>query len=376
MLFHPYELAFCGYSGSGKTTLATTVVRHLAGKHTVGYYKHGCHHFDIDREGKDSDRAAKAGASTVMVSGPGKKAVISHAPPEPVDFERFAFSSCDILIIEGLKELPIPKIILVDEANRILERIEEGSVSMVAALAVPDDRSSYHLPSLPGVPVIHRDDTAAIAAFVERHLMARAAASAPLTGLVLAGGISSRMGTDKALIDYHGTSQILHARSLLAPFCPEVYLSCRREQTEEYGASGIPLIPDSYLDMGPLGGLLSAQRALPERAFLVIACDLPFLDAQTLGRLAAGRNPLRFATAWRDPLSGKFEPLAACYEPKSREPLLLRHAAGLNALSGFLSTAAIEELEAPEPGVMQNINTPGERSRAAMAFSGIKNTRL
>ncbi|ABB23033.1 bifunctional molybdenum cofactor guanylyltransferase MobA/molybdopterin-guanine dinucleotide biosynthesis adaptor protein MobB [Pelodictyon luteolum] len=375
MLFHPYELAFCGYSGSGKTMLATAVVRHLAGKHTVGYYKHGCHHFDIDREGKDSDLAASAGAVTVMVSGPGKKAVISHAPPEPADFERFAFSSCDILIVEGLKELPIPKIILVDEGKKILERIEEGSVSMVAALAVPDDPSSYRLPSLPGVPVFHRDETAAVASFVEQHLMERAAVSAPLTGLVLAGGKSSRMGEDKALIDYHGTSQILHARNLLAPFCREVHLSCRIEQAEKYAASGIPLIPDSYLDMGPLGGLLSAQRALPERAFLVVACDLPFLDAGTLGKLVAGRNPFRFATAWRDPLSGRFEPLAACYEPKSREPLLLRHAAGLNALSGFLATTGIEELESPEPDIMKNINTPGERSRAAMAFSGTKNTR-
>ncbi|TCD47725.1 bifunctional molybdenum cofactor guanylyltransferase MobA/molybdopterin-guanine dinucleotide biosynthesis adaptor protein MobB [Chlorobium sp. N1] len=372
MLFHPSELAFCGYSGSGKTTLATAVVRDLAARHRVGYYKHGCHRFDIDREGKDSDLAARAGAATVMVSGPDKKAAISHAPPEPMEFERFAFRSCDMLIVEGLKELPIPKIVLVDSGRKILRLIEEGSVGEVLALAVPDDPSSYRTPFLEGVPVLHRDDTRAVADFVERHLLGRAA---PLAGLVLAGGRSSRMGCDKALLDYHGKNQLEYARELLAPFCREVCISCRSEQAEEYAASGMPIITDSYLDMGPMGGLLSAQRALPGRAFLVLACDLPFLDCDTLGRLAAGRNPLRFATAWRSPRSGRFEPLPACYEPKSGTPLLLRHAEGLNGLSDFLSNVPIEELEAPDALFMQNINTPGERSVAQQAFSERKNRR-
>ena len=52
MLFHPFEIAFCGYSGSGKTTLIREVVRHLSLRHSIAYYKHGCHRFEIDREGK------------------------------------------------------------------------------------------------------------------------------------------------------------------------------------------------------------------------------------------------------------------------------------------------------------------------------------
>lgn len=369
MLFHPYELAFCGYSGSGKTTLATAVVERLAARHTVGYYKHGCHRFDIDREGKDSDMAAKAGASCVMVSDPEKKALISHAPPEPMALERTAFAGCDILVVEGLKELPIPKIVLVDSDRKILRLIEEGTVSGVVALAVPDDPSAY---TLPGVPVFHRDDTAAVAEFALRHLQGRAA---PLSGLLLAGGRSSRMGADKALLDYHGKSQIEHARELLAPFCPEIHLSCRSEQAEEYAQYGMPVVTDTYLDMGPMGGLLSAQRAMPETAFLVLACDLPFLDGGSVGRLALERNPLRMATAWRNPDSGRFEPLIACYEPKSRELLLRLHAEGRNSLSAFLSSVPLEELTPPEATLMRNINTPGERSAAEQAFSARKKNR-
>ena len=65
MRFHPYEIALCGYSGSGKTTLIAAIVRHLSPKFTIGYYKHGCHRFEIDRQGKDSWTIKEAGALTV-----------------------------------------------------------------------------------------------------------------------------------------------------------------------------------------------------------------------------------------------------------------------------------------------------------------------
>ncbi len=70
MLFHPFEIAFCGYSGSGKTTLIAEVVRYLSQRLSIAYYKHGCHRFDIDREGKDSWVVRQAGAATVMISDP------------------------------------------------------------------------------------------------------------------------------------------------------------------------------------------------------------------------------------------------------------------------------------------------------------------
>jgi molybdopterin-guanine dinucleotide biosynthesis protein A len=73
MLFHPFEIALCGYSGSGKITLAAALVRHLSANFTTAYYKHECHRFAIDHEGKDSWIVRQAGASTVMISDPEKK---------------------------------------------------------------------------------------------------------------------------------------------------------------------------------------------------------------------------------------------------------------------------------------------------------------
>ena len=54
-MFHPFEIAICGYSGSGKTTLATRLIEYFATNYRVGYIKHSGHDFAMDRTGKDTD---------------------------------------------------------------------------------------------------------------------------------------------------------------------------------------------------------------------------------------------------------------------------------------------------------------------------------
>jgi molybdopterin-guanine dinucleotide biosynthesis protein A len=355
MLFHPFEIAFCGYSGSGKTTLIAEVVLHLSARFSIAYYKHGCHRFDIDRKGKDSWIVSQAGASTVMISDPEKKALVTtYASGTPL-LETHAFSDHDLLIVEGLKELPLPKLLLVDRERRILDLVGNGIVTNVAAMVVADDPGSY--PSF-GIPLFHRDNISAVAEFIERFLLDRSSKESPLHGLVLAGGQSSRMGSDKALLTYHTKNQLVHTAELLQQQCRDVFISCRDEQSEAYRNFGIPLITDSYLGIGPLGGLLSAQRSIPSAAWVIAACDLPFLDDATIRQLCSHRNPLRFATAFRHPQSGRIEPLCACYESKSRTRLMLRHLEGKNSLAAFLDESRITELALQEFAALQNINDP------------------
>ena len=358
MLFHPFEVAFCGYSGSGKTTLIAAIVRHLSSKFSIGYYKHGCHRFEIDREGKDSWTIKEAGALSVMISDPEKKAFITRQTNHFHLFEKNAFSEMDILLVEGLKEIPLQKLLLVDKERQILEQFRDGSITNVAALVVPDDPAFY---TTFGIPVLHRDHISEIASFIETILLDRSFKISPLNGLVLSGGQSLRMGSDKALIAYHAENQLLHTSALLRQQCHEVYISCREEQAETYRHFGIPLITDSYLGIGPFGGLLSAQRANPDAAWLIAACDLPFLDKDTLSQLCMKRNPMRFATAFRNPESGMLEPLFACYEPKSRSHLFERHLEGKNSLSHFLEDSRITELTPLNSAVLQNINNPDGR---------------
>ncbi len=357
MLFHPFEIAFCGYSGSGKTTLIKEVVRHLSLQHSIAYYKHGCHRFEIDREGKDSWVVRQAGADTVMIFDPEKKAVITGSGTGTL-LERHAFAEHDLLIVEGLKELPLQKLLVVDSERKILDLVKSGGITNVAALIVPDDPAGY--PAF-GIPLFQRDTIGAIASFIETLLLDRALKERPLHGLVLAGGRSLRMGCDKALLEYHATNQLVHTAKLLQEQCSEVFISCREEQAEKYRNFGLPLITDAYLGIGPLGGLLSAQRSSPDAAWVVAACDLPFLDEATIRQLSSERNPLRFATAYRNPHSGRIEPLCACYEPKSRNRLLLRHSNGENSLAAFLNESRIMELVLQKGDALQNINDPDDQ---------------
>jgi molybdenum cofactor guanylyltransferase len=358
MLFHPFEIAFCGYSGSGKTRLIASLVSILSGKYSIACYKHGCHCFEIDREGKDSWILGKAGAETVMISDPEKKAVISREPELSDMLERQAFSGHDMLFVEGLKELHLPKLLLVDGERKILDLLRGGSVPNVLALVTSDDPAGY---AGSGVPVFHRDNITAIASFIETELYTRSSANTPVHGLVLAGGLSNRMGFDKGLIRYHTQNQLQHTAAILRPYCCKVFLSCRSEQLETYSQFNLPVITDSYLGIGPMGGLLSAQQREPDAAWIIAACDLPLLDEAAVKQITMQRNPLRFATAFRNPDSGCIEPLFACYEPKSRPRLLLLHADGCNSLSAFLEQSRIEEIIPRKPETLRNVNTPGER---------------
>jgi molybdopterin-guanine dinucleotide biosynthesis protein A len=362
-MFHQFEIAFCGLSGSGKTTLLTQVISHFRMKgYEPACFKHGCHHFDIDREGKDSFQARKAGALSVMISDPVKEAVISDGPGSLSNTTLLL--SRDMLFIEGLKELPIPKLILVDAERLILPLIENGTVSQVLAL-VHDGRAEG-LENF-GLPLFCRNDVAEIAVFVE-NCFAERAAEVPIYGLVLAGGLSSRMGTDKALLNYHTENQLVRTTSLLSGTCSKVFISCRQEQATSYGDYGHPVITDTYLDMGPLGGLLSAQRSHPDAAWLMAACDLPFLDTSTLAALRSNRDPFRYATAFISPETGRPEPLLAVYEPKSRHSLLQQHASGNDSLQSFLRHSRTVLIEPKNPAALKNVNDKEEMSAARQSL--------
>ena len=365
MLFHPFEIALSGFSGTGKTTLAAAVVNRLSERFAVGYYKHGCHRFDIDREGKDSHTLQKAGAGTVMISDPEKKAVITGTGNRQLS-ERTVFLDCDMLLVEGLKELQLPKLLMVDRERKILEQLAAGAIPQVVALVSTGAETEF--PCSPcDIPVFHRDDIDTITAFIES-FFAGNVSETPLSGLILAGGRSRRMGTDKALLSYHGENQILHTATLLKEHCREVFLSCRSDQEDSYASFGLPVITDRYLETGPAGGLLSAQQRHPQTAWLAVACDMPFLDAALLGELLENRMPLRFATAFRIPGSGKFEPLSACYEPKSRAALLAGHAEGNHSLQALLENRRIGEITLSGSRAISNINDPESMQKVVREF--------
>lgn len=138
----------------------------------------------------------------------------------------------------------------------------------------------------------------------------------PFSALLLAGGRSRRMGRDKALLPHPETGVALLTRQaavLRAAGCSEVLLAAPAERA--YALPGARRIDDAALDRGPLGGLVAGLAAAESPLVLVLAVDLPRVDAELLRSLVANATTDRGVV----PLDaeGRPEPLCAVY-PKSR----------------------------------------------------------
>jgi molybdopterin-guanine dinucleotide biosynthesis protein A len=190
------------------------------------------------------------------------------------------------------------------------------------------------------------------------------AGAAPLYGLVLAGGRSSRMHRDKAALSYAGRSQLERAMALLTPHVVRAYVSVRPDQRDDPLRARFPQIADLHENLGPVAGLLAAQARHPEAAWLVLACDLPLLDEATLTHLLRARAPSRAATAYRSSYDGLPEPLCAIWEPRSGELLAAYVARGGQCPRKFLQGIDTALLDEPNPRALDNINTPEEYGSA------------
>jgi len=111
-------LAIAGWSGTGKTTLLQQVIPILSSRGIrAGLIKHTHHQMDVDTPGKDSYLLRKAGASQVMVARSERWALMCETPEKtsidlPYLLSRMDHSTLEIVLVEGFKEEPVPKIVL------------------------------------------------------------------------------------------------------------------------------------------------------------------------------------------------------------------------------------------------------------------------
>ncbi len=106
--------------------------------------------------------------------------------------------------------------------------------------------------------------------------------SATILGVVLAGGLSRRMGTDKALLPFQGRTLLQHQVDLLAPLCARVLVS------GDY--AGFDCVPDVTARFGPIGGIYSVAKQFPNAALLVIPVDMPQLTQAHLQTLLQAQH--------------------------------------------------------------------------------------
>ena len=187
----------------------------------------------------------------------------------------------------------------------------------------------------------------------------------PIHGLVLAGGSSARMKRDKATLLYQGKSQLDRSVELAARHVSRVFVSVRASQKSDPARARYPLIVDSIPGQGPIVGIRSALAAHPGAAWLVVACDLPFLSDGALSQLLAGRDPAASATAYSSVHDGLPEPLCAIWEPKAAAEIDAFLAKGKDCPRKFLRNHAVRLLEPRDRRALDNVNTPEEYDRAS-----------
>jgi len=350
---HPFELAVSGFSGSGKTTLLERLVPALAPLR-IGFLKSDAHRVGMDREGKDTFRLSAAGCSEVGIRSQEMSAHLVHGPLELREWKS-RLSECDAAFLEGFRDSKIPKLLVLDAAGEAWQNLTEGRFHAVEGLIYHGQapESSF--------PAFHRDDIEGIAAFV-RSLWARRIPR--VRGLVLSGGESRRMGEDKASLSYRGASQGAWLCDLLRDMDLDPLVSRAPGQNPPEGVEPSRILSDRFLGYGPLGGILTALETDASAAWLVVGCDLPFVDGAVIQSLLASRDPFRNSTVFLD-TDGRFpEPMLSLWEPKVRLRAFQFLAMGYRCPRKVLINSRTNLLPSPGGQILFNANTPFDRDTA------------
>jgi molybdopterin-guanine dinucleotide biosynthesis protein A len=183
-------------------------------------------------------------------------------------------------------------------------------------------------------------------------------------GLILAGGSSTRMHRDKASLKYRGKTQLDRTVELANRHVANVFVSVRANQTLDPTRAQYPMIVDSVDGEGPIVGIRSALAAHPKAAWLVLACDLPFLSDSAIAALLQARDPKSLATAYTSAHDGLPEPLCAIWEPAAAPVLKDYQAGGGECPRKFLIHQGARLLNPVDPRALDNVNTPKEYAEA------------
>lgn len=183
------------------------------------------------------------------------------------------------------------------------------------------------------------------------------------TAAILAGGNSTRMGTDKALLNWDGRPLLAHIAAQLHGWFDHVVLVAN--QPERYRFANLPAVPDGNPGMGPLGGLEAALRAAQHPYLFLCACDMPFLNEALVRHLVSlAGDPFDAVVPW---VGGRAEPLCAVYAASALPAVQALLRSPDRKLHTLLSQLRVRRVEAPEWGrfgpaeqLFFNCNTPAD----------------
>jgi len=178
-----------------------------------------------------------------------------------------------------------------------------------------------------------------------------------VTGIVLAGGKSTRMGADKALLIWQGKPLIQHTVDILRQVCEYVVISANHNH---YAFTGCDTWPDEYAQQAPMVGIYSCLKRSKHAWNIVLSCDMPLVDPGLLAALLAKRRNYDIILPVHD--DDRMEPLCAVYNKrlvaKFEEPII-NHQFGLQhfILHSHHCSVSIPAQYGDIPNRFLNVNT-------------------
>jgi molybdopterin-guanine dinucleotide biosynthesis protein MobB len=331
-------LGICGRSGAGKTTLLEALIPCLrsAGLQ-VAVVKDGARRVQADAPGKDSDRFFRAGADVALFGE--QHFIRSRQPSELTAFLVALAHSYDLVLVEGHAATAVPKIWLTGPDN---------------AGPPPDNQGQV-------LAVLKREEATVEPLFTFlQNLIADKWQQTSVWGCVLIGGRSSRMGQPKHLLKQGRATWLERAVAKLRPKVEQVVISGSGHIPD--ALADLPRVPDAPGLAGPLAGILAVMRWQPAVSWLVIACDLPDVQGESLTWLLEERRTGRRAVLPQLADDRPLEPLLAWYDFRCRPLLENLAASGSLRLNKLAEQNGICALRPPAHlhSSWRNVNTPEE----------------
>lgn len=339
------EVAFLGSNCENIHRLSMKISEKLSRKYKLGY---------LDASHKEEVEAPHLDTYTFHKSGD----FHTHSNQKSNRYnDQILFSDYDLLFVNGNHFEAEQQILMIDPKKEASVKKRSAQLTNVQLIVKTEDTDVFDFlleehPYLQNLNQYFIEQVDEISSHIENMILQEIPA---VNGLILVGGKSERMGKDKAQLDFHGKPQQEFLYNLFKESHFHVYFSTRNGQT----IPGFDCIQDTFTGLGPFGAICSAFQKDPNKAWLVVATDLPFIDKSVLELLLQKRNPKKIATAFKGIDKDFPEPLITLWEPKSYPVLLQYLALGVSCPRKVLINNEVEIIDI-DNRFITNVNTPDE----------------
>jgi molybdenum cofactor guanylyltransferase len=191
-----------------------------------------------------------------------------------------------------------------------------------------------------------------------------------LYGLVVCGGQSRRMGTDKSLLEYHGRPQREFIYTMLSTLCDEVFISCNAGQAKSIEKSFKTIIDiQAYSGHGPMAALLSAFDRYPGTNWLVVGCDYPFITRKALNDFIKKTGTDKIASAFYNLAENMYDPMLALYTYPALDEIKKMFAREEYSLQHFLKKVNAEKYIPSDSMQMKSVDTMEEYEKVKRSLN-------